>query len=1241
MIRLLRRRGPVAAFASLAMAVGSLVAQQPLPPDQQAEVLLTAARKAHNEGNLPAAAQAYRDLLQKFPNVPQVNGARFGLGLVLLNSPDQDFAKAIESLTPVANDGGSPDRPAAAYYLGVCQRALALKELAKPNNKPAADAKFAEAHRWFAAARDLYAGAKLDDKAARARCDQMEMELRLGKVKEARATGEAFAKDPVLAKAKSRPLGLYYLGLACVLDNDLPNAGRALFQVDLKDPSYGPHAQYLLGRVLHADNQLPEASVYYDTAIADYEKLKKEAAEQLKQPDRFKNDPFEKARVEALANGPPPEFVAGATFHGAAVNFANAKFAEALTKYQAFAKDHPTSALVPDAVLRAGFCQVQLKQFDEAAKTLAPLTDANKYPKTADQALLWLGKAQLGIAATADPNNVADREAKLKTALDSLKKASERAGQLAGQNDADAKLRRADALFEYADALQTAKQFDPAAQTYEQLWNEQALPTRREELLARLAGALGAAGKLDASNQRCDEFRRTFKDGVLTPVVAFRQAENAYARAVEFAKANPNRSADAKAKFEEAGSRYREVTEKAPEFERANHARYGLGVCLTQTDKLAEAIKALESIPASDRGGELAPAAYLLADCILRTTPAKAVDAIAEKEVREKLTAAAGLLETYVSANPKSQDAPDARLKLGYCQKRLGAGLADVNERNKALTQATDTFRQISKDFPNSPAGMLGLLEKAKCKALLGDHGGALNDLRAASQGDLKQNPVAPLACLNAATIFRQQNNPTEAAAVLADARKRYESALAGDAEKAAWVPLLKYHHGVALFEAGKPEEARPLFMEAAIAAKADPLAAEAGLRYGQCQIVEGKKAVELGAKTRNEAGGKPEVVARGNRQIAAGRESIQKAADTLVARADQFKNALPTADGRARMYYEAAWANRWLAEEEVNKARDELAKATPGQPVERSKIPVQPAETRAFAAYQKLIDEYPEAAVGVDARYELGELRADRGEHADAVKLLKAALDAEPSDRAISPDLTERIRLRLGGSLYATGDFAGAASQFEAVASNAKSPYFAQALYRAGESLAAAGENAKAAEKLAPFRDKGELHNVGGISDRAVLRLGQAYLAAKNWEPARQAFETCLQRYGNGPYAADARYGFGLALQNQGKFDDAVNQFNQVIAATKAEVAAKAQVQIGHCRYAQGKKAEAATAFQLAALTYDYPEIEFAAYLEAARALAEDGKPADAEKLLQKVIDDAPKDSEWAKLAKERLGKK
>src|SRR5581483_3836717 len=339
-------RGVLALAVALAVLPAAL-AQPPMPPDKQAEVALAAGQRAYNDGNLPVAAQKFQEVVQKFANTPSANPARYGLALCLINSPEQDFAKAAELLAGPANDGGFADRGQAAYELAVCHRSLGLRELEKAANdeqRRKAEPRFAEAARWFGTARDWFAGKGNADRAARCRCDTAEMDLRLGKVKEGRAACEPFAKDAALAKNRYRPLGLYYHGLACFLDRDYHAAGRSLNQLaPFTDPAFGTHARYLVGRILHLSGENAEASAHYDAVLADYEKAKKDAAQALTQPDKFKNNPFEKARLEALAKGPPPEYVAAAAFHGACLNYEAGRFAEALPKFQAFAKDYANS----------------------------------------------------------------------------------------------------------------------------------------------------------------------------------------------------------------------------------------------------------------------------------------------------------------------------------------------------------------------------------------------------------------------------------------------------------------------------------------------------------------------------------------------------------------------------------------------------------------------------------------------------------------------------------------------------------------------------------------------------------------------------------------------------------------------------------------------------------------------------------------------------------------------------------
>ena len=1238
----------------LALTTASgLSAQQPLPPEQQAEKAVAAGQKAYNEGNFGVARERFQDVVTKFANTPQANAARYGLALAYVNVPDPNYAKAAEELKSPTNDGNFKERPQALALSGAVRRQLGLKE-PKPD---LAQQQFQQAGQAYVTARDLLRE-RDPEASARYRCDHAEMLLRTGKTREARAECEPFLKDPLLAKNKSRPLGLYYHGLACFLDKDVTNAGRSLMLLSpFDEPSFGPHAEYLVGRVFHLTGETAEAGVHYDAVLANCEKLKKDAAEQLKKPEQFKTNPVEKARLEALTKS-PPEYVAGATFHAATLCYEANRVPEALAKFQQFAKDYPASPLAPDAQLRIGFCQVQSRQFEEAVKTLTPLVD--KPPRLADQVQFQLGKAQLGLAENASP---AEREAKKKAATEAIRKATEKAAAVAGQ-DPYAKARRQEMLFDLAEALSGSRQYAEAAKIYEQLWNENASPARREEVLLRLATAFGNAGNLDGSQQRCDEFLRTFPRSPLLPGLLLRVAENSYGRAVAASK-QPNRGGELQEKFTEASGKFALLAEKYPEFDRVAFARFGQGMCELQLGNLEAAAKAFDAVPTPDRVGELALTGYALADCLMRLAPAKAEDALQENRVREKLGQAAGLLEAFVGANPQAPEAPAALLKLGHCSKRLGASLADPAERSQALNRAREVYERLPKEYPKHALAGQSVVERAKVRTLLGDRGGATNDLKAfQSNPELQASPVAPLALVQLCVQLREQNQAGEAVKVAEEARKRYEAPLAADPERAAWVPLLKYQHGVSLLEAGKLPEARVILEEVFKASPDKPVGAEAALRSGQARIAEGKKAAEAGQQLLNQAGTDNTKRNAAQQAIDKGRDAVREAANSLYDRANQLHDKLPGHEARARMHYDTAWAMRYLSEADIARSRENarkelrqkqiealLKKLPPNSPppdlplpeVDVGKLPIQDAQARAFDAYKRLVADFPETALAVEARLEWAEMLAERYDHEGAVKLLKDALEKEPADQPVAAELLERVRLRLGASLYELKQFAAAAAQFDAVAANPKSERLAQATYRAGEAHLAAGDPTKAVAKLAIFRDKGEFHNREAISDRAMLRLGQAHLAAKQYDPARQAFETLIQRFGPAnPYAADARYGVAVGLQAQGKFDEAVAAYQAVIAATTGETAAKSQLQIGECRHAQKRYPEAAAAYQIVPLSYDaYPELGYAALLEAARAFTDGNEPAQAEAMLKKLLKDAPAGSEWAKAAAERAKKK
>jgi TolA-binding protein len=1239
-------------------------------PDQAADMLLASARRAFNEKNYPFAAARFKEFLDRHGGHKEAPSARYGLALALLEGPERDYNRVLEALQPLAGAKDFPDYPAVLYYLGLAQRGLGLRELAQAEAKPqeapqrrgAANGRFDEAARQFAAASAAFAArakpvpaeAKelpLDlEWAARARCDQAEMQLRTLKAKEAQATAAPFLKDPVLSRNRYRTLGLYFHGYASFLLKDYQAAGRSLNRPALfADPVFGTHARYLVARLHHLQDEGAEAGAQYEAVLADHARQQQAAAEALKQPDRFKNDPEEKARLEALVKGPPPEHVGRATLYLGVLLYEGGKFADARARFAAFAQQRPGTTLAAEAQLRLGFCLVQLRQFADALQALRPLAD--KDPRLADQALLWIARAQAGAA---DPAKPPEHEQALKAALDTLRRAADRAQQLTGQ-DPEARVRRAEILLETADTQQLARQYREAATTCAQLINDKALPEREEEILQRQATALHLAGDYAESDKVCARFQQAYPKSPLLPAVLFRHAENAYfaALAAEKDPNLPDRANQLARLNDEVLKRYAVVVEKYPEFADAGLARYGLAMAHYRKGDLEKALEVLQTIPEGDRGGDLALVPYLQADCLIRLTPAKADDALAAGKLEEQLKSAGELLEAFVGAQPNGRQTPDALLKLGYCLQRRAALLAQPQEKAQLLGSARAAYEKLMQQFGKHELFATAVLERAKCLAQAGDVNGAVNELRRFDGDPLRAAPVAPMALLQLATYLRGQNKAAEAADVLARCRQQYEPGLQKDPARAGWVPLLQYHHGLALKEAGKRNEARAVLDLVIRQSAGRPEAAEAALRWGQSLKDDGVQKVEAARKRLAAPNLKPEETAAANKALEEGFKDVREATQYLEAQAEQLKAKQPPVEARARMLYEAAWGARLLGEAETaavrgkiqqerwQKLRDEAVKRTPPgralpavppPEVPPAEVPLQPSEQKARGDYQALIASFPDLPLAGDARFELAELYAERNDHDTAIRMLREALDKEPP-----PELGDKVRLRLGAALAAKGDNKAALAQFTAVAANPKGPLAAQASYRAGECLMAQGDYAEAVKQLAAFRDRGEFQNLPGLTDRALLRLGHALAQLKQWDQSRQAHEQVAGRFGNGPWAHEARYGIGWAWQNQKQYDNAVAAYAQVANGTTAEVAAKAQLQIGLCRLEQKRYPEATTALLVVPFTYDYPEWNAAALVEAARGFSDLKQTDQAVRLLKRVLRDHP-ESKWAGVAKERL---
>ncbi len=1227
-------------------------------------MLFNSARKAYNEKNFTFAQGKFREFLTKFGGHKDVPAARYGLALTLIDGPEKKYDEARDIMVSLAAAKDFADNAMATYYAGVANRGVGLQLLAKADATPNDAAKFrAEAQARFADAVPQFTAAltfflaraesplvdgKLSVDAewfARARCDLAEMQLRTGKIKESQASAAVFVVDPIWSKSRYANLGRYYHGYASVLLKDQVSGQRTLsLLAPFSDADFGSHARYLLARTHHLADERAEATTHYDGAIADYAKNKAAAIELLKQPQKFNNDPEVRGRLEALVKNPPPDHVARATFYLGVLHYEAGKFSDAKLRFAEFVKQFPQAMLRTEAELRLGYCQVQLKEYADALKTLTPLVE--KEARLNDQVLFWIGKAQVGLAPDASVNPQAHTQA-LAAALNTFRQAADRAAKL-GDQDPDANSRRGEILLELADQMQRIWQNKEAAVVYNQLLAEKSLPERDEEIMQRVANALQLAGDHDASDKACLAFTLRFGQSTLMPAVQFTFAENSFFRMNALEK-NPDPTIRAKEMpklFEETVKRHQAVIAKYPEFAKINVARYSLGLAYYRIGDLKNALTTLGDIPGPERVGDLGLTPLLIADCQLRQTPTTVPDdALAAGKMEEQLKAAAEALEAFIGGNAKDPNLPDALLKFGLTQQRLAGLKAQPKERVEMYNAARATYEKLMrKDFGVHPLHMAhATLERAKCITLVGDMNTGINELRKFTVDPLKQTPVAPQAVLQLATYLRNQNKPAEALDVLAKNRDFLEAQLAKDQEKGpTMTALLRYHHGVALRESGKLPEARAMFEAVVKLGPQRPEATEAALRIGQCLKDEGQQRLELARKLRPSAK-KPEEIANVQKVTDEGYKFLRDSVTYLETQSDQIKANPALQDVRGRMLYDAAWGARLLAEPEIEAARaaamqEQLKKLNvssskfPLPEVPLDKLTLQPSEKRARGLYKTLIDQIGDSNIATEARFELAEMLSDRNEHDPAMQLLNDVLDKEPS-----PEMTEKIRLRMG-TIHATkGNLKAALQQFDAVASNPKSSLFGWAQYRAGEALILNKQHGDAIKRLTIFRDQPAWSNVAGLSDRGMARLGHAYSLDKNWDQSRVAYERVVNQFPNSPWHDEARYGIGWAFQQQKNLDAAANAYSVVVGRTATDLAAKAQLQIGLCRVEQKRYLDAANAFLVIPTTYDYPELRAAALLEAGKAYLELKQVEQANRQFERIIREFP-GTMWAEAAKEKL---
>ena len=269
------------------------------------------------------------------------------------------------------------------------------------------------------------------------------------------------------------------------------------------------------------------------------------------------------------------------------------------------------------------------------------------------------------------------------------------------------------------------------------------------------------------------------------------------------------------------------------------------------------------------------------------------------------------------------------------------------------------------------------------------------------------------------------------------------------------------------------------------------------------------------------------------------------------------------------------------------------------------------PAESQ--QSFQALVKQHPKSPLAAECWLRIGQFEETAKQLPQAIAAFRSGLQSEPDD-----PLHEQLQYKLGWNLYQQANDAEAIKVFAAqLKKTPAGPLAADAIYLTGECHYRLKQYPDAITKFDAII---KLKSPKFLA-RALYRNGDCAAQAKQWAASQSHYSLLLSQFPKFERVHEARYGLGLALQNQNKLDEAVKQFEQVTRETQSETAAKSRFMIGECRFGQKNYNDAVEHFLEAALGYPYEEWQALGYYEAARCFIQLKDVTRARETLQTII--------------------
>jgi TolA-binding protein len=152
-----------------------------------------------------------------------------------------------------------------------------------------------------------------------------------------------------------------------------------------------------------------------------------------------------------------------------------------------------------------------------------------------------------------------------------------------------------------------------------------------------------------------------------------------------------------------------------------------------------------------------------------------------------------------------------------------------------------------------------------------------------------------------------------------------------------------------------------------------------------------------------------------------------------------------------------------------------------------------------------------------------------------------------------------------------------------------------------------------------------------------AMTRNDQENQRTAAWQKDLALVDQLVKDIPDTPYLAEALYERGWALQNMDRIDEAQGEYQQVLAKSNAEPAARAMFMIGEIQFQKKQYDKAVQSFYQVLYGYAYPQWQADAAFEAGKCFEALHKRSQAIKLYQELIEKFPQSDKVAR-AKSRI---